>query len=257
MIARVYTAINAVSAALAQRGVPKERVNVADDYVYRSIDDVLDRLAPLLAEHKLCILPRVLNRKQELLTQPGGEVLVHVTLRVAFDLVSAEDGSSHTIEAFGEALDYSDKGTAKAMSSAYKYAVLQAFCVPVMGSEDGDAASPRHRRDTSKCEPVNGWAQWAADIGEMVASCMTCEAIDRVVTTHRPLLAALAREQPELYAKLGENIAARRTALSKAAAPISVKPATAARRPQARPAAGSSKAHSVRKAAEPVGAAHG
>ena len=257
MIPRVYTAINAVSLAVAQRGLPKERINLDDDYAYRSIDDVLDRLAPLLAEHKLCILPRALNRKQDALIPLGGEALVHVILRVAFDLVSAEDGSSHTIEAFGEALDHSDKGTAKAMSSAYKYAVLQAFCIPTTGSEDSDAGSPRHRRDTSKCEPANGWAQWAADIGEIVTGCMSLDAIDRVVATNRTLLATLVREQPELYAKLGENIAARRTALSKAAAPISAKPATAARRAPARPTAGSSKKHSVRKPAEPVGAAHG
>ena len=90
MIPRVYTAINAVSLAVAQRGLPKERINLDDDYAYRSIDDVLDRLAPLLAEHKLCILPRALNRKQDALIPLGGEALVHVILRVAFDLVSAE-----------------------------------------------------------------------------------------------------------------------------------------------------------------------
>ena len=44
---------------------------------------------------------------------------VNVLLRVAFDLVSVEDGSVHTVEAYGEALDEGDKGTAKAMSAAY------------------------------------------------------------------------------------------------------------------------------------------
>jgi len=214
VIARVYPAISAVSAAFARVGLPKDKINPADDYAYRAIDDVLDRLAPLLAEHKLCILPRVKRRRQALITQPGGEVLVQVALKVAFDLISAEDGSSHTIVAFGEALDHSDKATAKAMTSAYKYAVLQAFCVPVTGLDDSDAAATRRKGSTAPTEPVNGWAQWAEDIGEMVASCMASQAIDRLLSSNRALLSALAREQPALYATLGQTIAARRAQLS-------------------------------------------
>ena len=58
----VYAAINAISAELAEHGIAKTHVNEADDYQYRSIDDLLDRLAPLLAKHRLCVLPRVLKR---------------------------------------------------------------------------------------------------------------------------------------------------------------------------------------------------
>ncbi|GGE03075.1 hypothetical protein GCM10011515_23350 [Tsuneonella deserti] len=72
-----------------------------------------------------------------------------VSLKVAFDLVCADDGSCHTIEAYGEALDAGDKGTPKAMQSAYKYAVLQAFCVPAVQHEDADSNSFRIARATS------------------------------------------------------------------------------------------------------------
>ena len=58
----IYAAINAVTAELARSGIAKSRTNEVDDYKYRSIDDVLDRLAPLLAKHKLCVLPRALER---------------------------------------------------------------------------------------------------------------------------------------------------------------------------------------------------
>ena len=54
----VYAAINAVSAELSRTGIAKIHVNHADDYKYRSIDDLLDRLAPLLARHRLCVLSR-------------------------------------------------------------------------------------------------------------------------------------------------------------------------------------------------------
>lgn len=61
----VYAAINAVTAELAKVGIAKIRINEADDYKYRSIDDVLDRLAPLLAEKRLCILPNVLEHSND------------------------------------------------------------------------------------------------------------------------------------------------------------------------------------------------
>jgi hypothetical protein len=44
---RVYRAINAVAADLAEAGIAKTRSNEAEGYEYRSIDDVLNRLAPL------------------------------------------------------------------------------------------------------------------------------------------------------------------------------------------------------------------
>ena len=127
----VYAAINAVSAELAEAGIAKTRINEADDYHYRSVDDVLDRLAPLLAKHRLCVLPRALKRTVTERYDDAGDLLFHVSLKVAFRLTSVDDGSSRTVRAYGEALDGSDKGTAKAMSAAYKTAMIQTFCIPI------------------------------------------------------------------------------------------------------------------------------
>jgi hypothetical protein len=71
-------------------------------------------------------------------TKNGG-TLFYVTLEVAFDFVSAEDGSSHTAQAYGEAMDSGDKATNKAMSAAYKYACMEVFCIPTEGNPDADA----------------------------------------------------------------------------------------------------------------------
>ncbi len=114
-IPRVYAAISAVTADLSGAGIPKRRINLEEQYAYRGIDDVYDRLSPLLAKHKLCILPRVLERTCTDRSGPGGDLLVSVSIRAAFHLVSAEDGSAHVIESFGEALDAGDKGTSKAI----------------------------------------------------------------------------------------------------------------------------------------------
>jgi hypothetical protein len=47
----------------------------------------------------------------------------------------------HTACTFGEAMDSADKATNKAMSAAFKYVVMQTFCIPTEGDNDADATS--------------------------------------------------------------------------------------------------------------------
>ena len=200
----MYGAINAITAELARGGIPKQHYNLESDYFYRSIDDVLNRLAPLLAAHRLCVLPRVIERGA--LERVGllDAFLNHVTLKVAFDLVSADDASCHTVEAYGEALDEGDKATAKAMSAAYKSAMLQAFCIPVAGQDDCDHGQIVVKR-RHVAEPVQGWDQWSKDVIEMIRVCQTDDALTRVQNSNRELLKAIQRERVELYTAIGDE----------------------------------------------------
>ena len=211
----VYRAINAVTAALAGDGILKARTNPIELYQYRSIDDVLNRLAPLIAEHRLCILPRVLERIITDRPSTATPMRVNILLRVAFDLVSVEDGSVHTVEAYGEALDDGDKGTAKAMSAAYKAAMLQAFCIPVAGTGDADAGMTARvaRPSALTGEPVEGWDRWAREVMETLGICESIAAVDRVQSGKRPQLRAISRERPDLYSALGECFAQQRELL--------------------------------------------
>lgn len=136
---KVYQCINRVQASLAAVGISKDRKNQSQGYNFRGIDDIYNALAPLLAEHGLCILPRILTRSCEERSTAKGTALFYVTVEAEFDLVSAEDGSRHTIRTFGEAMDSADKATNKAMSAAYKYACMQAFAIPTEGDNDADA----------------------------------------------------------------------------------------------------------------------
>ena len=227
----VYRAINAVTAALAGDGIAKSRTNAIELYQYRSIDDVLNRLAPLIAEHRLCILPRVLERIITDRPSSAAPMRVNVLLRVAFDLVSVEDGSVHSVEAYGEALDDGDKGTAKAMSAAYKGAMLQAFCIPVAGTEDADASATGRVTLPSALtgEPVEGWARWAKEVVDTLGICESIAAVERVQSGKRPQLRAISRERPDLYSALGECFAQQRELLL---APTC--PSKKARRPSVR-----------------------
>jgi hypothetical protein len=141
-VPKVYGAIASVMADLAKRGISKEQTNTFDKYKFRGIDDVYNALAPILSSHGLLILPRVTERSSEERESKSGGAMFYITVAVEFDFISAEDGSSHTIRAYGEAMDRGDKGTNKAMTAAYKYACFEAFCIPVVGQEDADAEAP-------------------------------------------------------------------------------------------------------------------
>lgn len=143
MTKAVYKAINAVQIALAKSGISKDRINQQGaSYKFRGIDDVYNAISPLLGEHGLCILPRMIRRECQERQTAKGSAIFYVTVEAEFDFVAAEDGSVHVVRTFGEAMDMSDKATNKAMSAAYKYAAMQAFAIPTEGDNDADASTP-------------------------------------------------------------------------------------------------------------------
>jgi hypothetical protein len=200
-------------AELGKSGIPKAHTNLEDGYDYRSIDDVLNVMSPLLAKHKLCLLPKSVDCTAREERGIGGERLSHVSLKVMFDLVSARDGSAHTIEVISEALDHSDKATAKAMSSAYKYALLQGFCVPIGCSDEADAKSIRLAKTLHDPEPPEGWGTWAEAIIDVVNVCISEDALERTRSSHRGMLRSLSRERADLYRLVGEAFRSRREVL--------------------------------------------
>jgi len=139
---QVYPAISAITLAMSKDGISKSRKNTqGSGYNFRGIDDVLNALSGLLAEHKLCIFPRVVNREQIERASKSGGALFYTAVEVEFDLVSAIDGSMHTAKMVGEAMDSGDKSSNKAMSAAYKYMALQVFCIPTEGDHDTESQS--------------------------------------------------------------------------------------------------------------------
>ena len=142
----VYAAIAAVEGALAKTGISKNHKNKqGEGYMFRGIDDVYAALSPLLAEHGLCVIPRVIERTCVERQSSRGNPLFYVTVHAEFDFVSAKDGSKHTAATFGEAMDSGDKATNKAMSAAYKYAAFMTFAIPTEGDNDADATGRQIR----------------------------------------------------------------------------------------------------------------
>ncbi|HVL59804.1 MAG TPA: ERF family protein, partial [Microbacterium sp.] len=164
--AHVYEAINKVTAVMATEGIAKGRKNDQQGYRFRGIDDVYNAIARPLADAKLCILPRVVERTVTERPTKSGGVSTYVVLEVEFDLVSAVDGSKHTIRTMGEAMDTADKATNKAMSAAMKYACMLAFQIPTEGDNDADAHHPEPSDLTRKLSASIEWGQWEKAQGE-------------------------------------------------------------------------------------------
>jgi len=184
---KVYQAINSVQADLSSVGITKDRRNQAQGYSFRGIDDCYNAVAPLLAKHGLCILPRVLSRDVREVTNAKGTLLFYTAVTVEYDFVSAEDGSKHTISMFGEAMDSGDKATNKAMSAAYKYAVMQAFSIPTEG--DNDTENNTH-------EVVQGLTSHAiADLEIAIAESDSVDSLQKVFAASWKKASALQQQK--------------------------------------------------------------
>lgn len=237
---RVYAAIAAVQGELAKVGISKDGVNEQQKYKFRGIDQVYSTMAPMLARHGLCILPRMVEREthervsvKEWQGTKKETVLIYVTVRAEFDFVSVEDGSKHTICTYGEAMDSGDKATNKAMSAAYKYAAFMAFAIPVEGDPDADLET--HEVEPKRAAPVklagpitSKTALWAAvrNFDREVRGCGDLEQFEAFISSEETctLLAQVRRDAevlwhggeglPEEFMPLVELIAKTRTNLT-------------------------------------------
>lgn len=136
---QIYKAILAVKGEVGSIG--KDTRNPQQGYMYRGVDAVVERLAPLFNKHDVIVTPRTVRDVTHGVVEVGKNrtPMSHVTLVVEYRF-TAVDGSYMTAEAPGEAMDSGDKATPKAMSVAYRTVLLQALSIPT-GDGDPDADS--------------------------------------------------------------------------------------------------------------------
>lgn len=135
----IHQAMAAVMESVSPVG--KTGVNKEQGYNFRSIDKFMDALNPAMAEHGVHVVPRVLTRLVEERTTRNGAYLRCVDLEVAFTFYGPA-GDSVVGISWGEGTDTGDKATNKAMTGAFKYAIVQVFMVPTSDLADADLTSP-------------------------------------------------------------------------------------------------------------------
>lgn len=116
--------------------IKKKKEQGGPTYAFRSIDDVMNKLSPLLAEHEVTITSEVksftLNHREYEKAGYGGAApqkkfafYASVHLAVTF----RHGAETETWEEVAMSEDNSDKALTQAMSMAYKYAILRKFCI--------------------------------------------------------------------------------------------------------------------------------
>lgn len=147
----VHQAMAAVMADVP--AIAKNQKNIQQGYAARSVDDIYDALHGLFAKHGLFCLPRAGTAPGEFerdwVSSKKGTQMCHVWQVVYFDFYSVDGTGPLTMSARSEGRDAADKACNKAGSGAHKYALIQAFQIPVTGDTDPDLHHEEAQGDLS------------------------------------------------------------------------------------------------------------
>lgn len=149
----IYQAISSVMADVGVVG--KNDTNPQQKYKYRGIDAVMNALQPALIKNKVFVAPEILEQTREERQSSKGGTLIYSICKIKYTFY-AEDGSSISAVVIGEGMDYGDKSTSKAMSTGFKYACFQVFCIPTEDFIDSETESPEITpKDAPKVIPID------------------------------------------------------------------------------------------------------
>lgn len=136
----IFVAMARVMAGVSHVG--KDSVNREQNYNFRGIDAVVNAVGPVLREHGVVVVPEVLDASYRDVTTSRGKPSREVTVKVRYVFYGPRGDCMECITV-GEAMDFGDKGTAKAMSVAFRVALLQSLCLP---TDEPDADSQSYER---------------------------------------------------------------------------------------------------------------
>ena len=160
----IYAKLADVMAELPAVG--KDSRNEQQGWNFRGVDAVVNAISPALRKHGVGVVPKVLDISYRDTTTAGRDPRPtrEVTVKVKYTFF-AEDGSSVSAIVPGESLDQSDKGSAKAMSVAFRIALLQVFALPT-SEPDPDASYHTRSGETNMTPATAKTALWALlDLG--------------------------------------------------------------------------------------------
>lgn len=145
----VITALAAVMADMP--GIGKGEKS-AQGYSYRGIEQITAEVQPLLAKHCVVFVPRVVARFTkdfDLNSKPWTEEQLTVEYTVYGP--GGADDKIVVGPVVGLGRDNSDKGANKAMTQAFKYALIQTFCIG--DAKDDPDAEPAREADKLEAKP--------------------------------------------------------------------------------------------------------
>lgn len=158
-----------IEAARLMEGVEKGGYNSAQKFKFRGIEQLTQACAPIFKEVGIVVVPQM--RVVADVPQPDKGHRVMIEASYSF---YAEDGSYVTATTVGEGVDGYDKGGNKAMSAAFKYALLQTLCIGDPDDDSDSHSEPKPARKAAKPAANNevsaaDWAAWETKRAQLLA----------------------------------------------------------------------------------------
>jgi len=146
--------------------VKKNDRNSAQGFNFRGIDAVVNAVSPALQKHGVIVVPSV--EEYDYASVEIGKnrtVMGHVKVKVTYTFIGA-GGDAIKATVVGEAMDSGDKATAKAMSVAFRTALLQTLSLP---TDEPDPDSQSYERSERVVVDTKALAQAIADATDLDA----------------------------------------------------------------------------------------
>lgn len=144
-MSKIHTALIEAMREIARVGIAKtSKADLGGAKVsYRGIEAAMNEMSIVLIKCGISVTPRYsdLTIQERAKGDPkDAKATRFATVKGSFTF-AADDGSSVSCEAYGEAMDSGDKAVTKAQSVSFRTALFQQFVVPTMAmdpEEDGD-----------------------------------------------------------------------------------------------------------------------
>ena len=149
----------------AIRSVGKTGKNTQQNYSFRGIDSVVNAASPAFRQVGVVVTPELRSVDYETVEVGNKRSLMQSCKVVVAYTFHGPAGDSITATTPGEAMDSGDKATAKAMSVAFRIALLQALAIPTDEADPDEHSYERSPRQ----EPAGvAVAKVKADLVEQV-----------------------------------------------------------------------------------------
>lgn len=162
---QIYKAIPVIMGEIGH--ISKDKKNQQQGFMFRGVDQVMNTMKPLLADHGVFVVPEVISTKREERQTAKGGNLIYTMHTIRFHFC-ATDGSEVVATVVGEGMDMADKSSNKAMAVAFKYACFQVFCIPTeeMAKDDPDNYVPEPSQATE--QQIANWIDQCNNHEEMM-----------------------------------------------------------------------------------------
>lgn len=143
------------------RAVRKGDQNTHQRFMFRGVDAVVNAVGPKLRKHGVIVMPEVLEKSVDMAQTKNGAInyITKVTVKYTF---TGPAGDQMVAVVPGEAMDMQDKGTAKAMSVAFRTCLLQALCLP---TDDTDPDAENHEESVNPEDEIRSRIEQATAQG--------------------------------------------------------------------------------------------